>query len=361
MTATAPSSQDSFRPAPEGDKLQEVAVGRRIQLASMAAAFAVGSGFSVAFGGWRPALVVIVGFLAYLAIIYTVTRRLEDSREATDKLMTGVVTGSFLLVLVPLVSVIWTVVENGSARFDTQFFTENMRNVVGEGGGGQHAIIGTLVVTTVCALFSIPIGLFCAVYLVEYGKGRLAKWVTTMVDVMTGTPSIVAGLFAYGLFVVLDGPGHRSGLAGGVALAVLMTPVVIRTSEEMLRLVPNELREASYALGVTKWRTIVKVVIPTAIAGILTGITLAIARVIGETAPLLLVAGLAQETNWNPLEGRMTTLPIMAYYGYQTPGFPPEAGYERGWTAALVLVIIVAILFTLARILANVLKPKGLR
>jgi phosphate transport system permease protein len=129
----------------------------------------------------------------------------------------------------------------------------------------------------------------------------------------------------------------------------------------MLRLVPNELREASYALGVPKWKTIVKVVIPTAIAGIVTGITLSVARVIGETAPLLLVAGLAQDINTNPFEGRMTTLPVMAYYGYQTPGVPPEAGYERGWAAALTLVLIVAILFSIARIVAKVLQPKGLR
>jgi phosphate transport system permease protein len=182
-----------------------------------------------------------------------------------------------------------------------------------------------------------------------------------MVDVMTGIPSIVAGLFAYALFIVIFGPGSRTGIAGGVALSVLMTPVVVRSAEEMLRLVPNELREASYALGVPKWKTILKVVIPTAIAGILTGITLAVARVIGETAPLLVAAGFAQDTNFNPVDGRMTSLPVFTYYQYVQPGIPTEAGVARAWAAALMLVLIVAVLFTLARVLASVLKPKGLR
>jgi phosphate transport system permease protein len=182
-----------------------------------------------------------------------------------------------------------------------------------------------------------------------------------MVDVMTGIPSIVAGLFAFSLFAIWQGPGARSGLSGAVALTVLMTPVVIRASEEMLRLVPNELREASYALGVPKWKTIVKVVLPTSIAGILTGITLAISRVIGETAPLLVTAGIAASTNLNPFSGRMATLPVYTYYQYAQPGVPPQNGLDRAWTGALTLIIIVAILFTIARVLAKFLKPKGLR
>ena len=244
---------------------------------------------------------------------------------------------------------------------DATFFTSSMRGVVGEGGGVWHAIVGTLIITGLTTLMSVPFGLFTAIYLVEYGNGRLAKSITAMVDVMTGIPSIVAGLFAYALFVIWQGPGARSGLSGAVALTVLMTPVVIRSTEEMLRLVPNELREASYALGVPKWKTIVKVVLPTAIAGILTGVTLAIARVIGETAPLLVTAGIAQGTNLNPFSGRMTTLPVYAYYSYAQPGVPPQNGLDRAWAAALTLIIIVAILFTVARVLARFLKPKGLR
>jgi phosphate transport system permease protein len=304
---------------------------------------------------------IIVTLVAYCIGVYAVSRVVENPRHATDRLATAVVTSAFCIVLLPLVSVVWTVVQRGSSRMDSLFFTETMRGVVGEGGGAWHAIVGTLTVTGLATAMSVPFGLFTAIYLVEYGTGRLARLITSMVDVMTGIPSIVAGLFAYALFVIWQGPGARSGLAGAVALTVLMTPVVIRSAEEMLRLVPNELREASYALGVPKWKTIVRVVLPTAIAGILTGITLAIARVIGETAPLLVTAGLAQDTNLNPVSGRMTTLPVYAYYSYAQPGLPPQAGLDRAWAAALTLILVVAVLFTLARILAKILKPKGLR
>jgi phosphate transport system permease protein len=276
--------------------------------------------------------------------------------------MRAIVTSCFLLVTLPLVSLVWTVVERGLNRFDSAFFTETMRGVVGEGGGAYHAIIGTLIITGLATLMSVPFGLFTAIYLAEYGHGKaLAKAIQSMVDVMTGIPSIVAGLFAYALFELIFGPGTRSGIAGAVALTVLMTPVVVRSAEEMLRLVPDELREASYALGVPKWKTIVKIVLPTAIAGIITGIVLAIARVIGETAPLLITAGLAQGVNWNPFDGRMTTLPVFTYYQYVQPGLPPEAGQDRAWTAALTLVIIVMVLFSVARILSTALKPKGLK
>jgi len=305
---------------------------------------------------------VVVTLIAYCVGIYVVSRMIEGRRQALDRLMLAVVTSCFLIVALPLVSLVWTVVQRGTNRFDTTFFTETMRGVVGEGGGAYHAIIGTLIVTGLATLMSVPFGLFTAVYLAEYGHGtKLAKAIQSMVDVMTGIPSIVAGLFAYALFELLFGPGTRSGIAGAVALTVLMTPVVVRSAEEMLRLVPDELREASYALGVPKWKTIVKIVIPTAIAGIITGVVLAIARVIGETAPLLVTVGLAQGVNWNPFDGRMTTLPVFTYYQYVQPGLPPEAGQDRSWAAALTLVLIVMVLFSLARILSTALKPKGLK
>ena len=305
---------------------------------------------------------IVVTLVAYCIAVYAVARVIEGRRQALDRLMTALITSAFALVTLPLISVVWTVVERGAARFDVEFFTTSMRGVVGEGGGAYHAIVGTLIVTCLATLMSVPVGLLTAIYLVEYGDGRrLARAIATMVDVMTGIPSIVAGLFAYAVFVVAFGPGTRSGIAGAVALTVLMTPVVVRTAEEMLRLVPNELREAATALGVPKWKVIVKVVLPTAIAGIITGIMLAIARVIGETAPLLVTAGIAQGVNWNPFDGRMTTLPVYTYYQYVQPGVPPEAGQERAWTAALTLMLIVMALFTIARILSTVLKPKGLR
>ncbi|RYI97430.1 MAG: phosphate ABC transporter permease PstA, partial [Actinomycetales bacterium] len=216
----------------------------------------------------------------------------EGSRKATDRLVTVLVCSAFGLALIPLASIVWTVVSKGAPILGSQFFTYSMRNVVGEGGGIYHALVGTLLITGAATVISVPIGLFTSIYLVEYGEGkRMASAIRFLVDVMTGIPSIVAGLFAYALFVLFFGEGVRMGIGGSVALSVLMIPVVVRACEEMLKLVPNELREAAFALGVPKWRTISKVVVPTALAGIVTGITLAIARVIGETAPLLIVAG----------------------------------------------------------------------
>jgi phosphate transport system permease protein len=352
------------RPAPSEHQSSITAgrLGRGRHNAVVAAAVLLGVASWLPGGSVNWARWIIVTLSAYCAGIYVVSLIVEGRRQALDRLMSAVVTSCFLVVALPLVSLIWTVVERGSNRFDTTFFTETMRGVVGEGGGVYHAIIGTLIITGLATLMSVPFGLFTAIYLAEYGHGsKLAKAIQSMVDVMTGIPSIVAGLFAYAMFELLFGPGTRSGIAGAVALTVLMTPVVVRSAEEMLRLVPDELREAAYALGVPKWKVIVKVVVPTAIAGVITGVVLAIARVIGETAPLLVTVGLTQGVNWNPFDGRMTTLPVFTYYQYVQPGLPPEAGQDRAWAAALVLVLIVMILFSIARILSTALKPKGLK
>jgi phosphate transport system permease protein len=300
----------------------------------------------------------VIGFLLTLVVLTLLSRRVEGPRRGTDRMVTTLVYGAFALAMLPLASLVWTVLHRGIPGLSAEFFTHTMRGVLGEGGGIAHAIVGTLLVTGLAALISVPIGLLAAIYLVEYGRGRLARWVTFLVDVMTGIPSIVAGLFAYALFEIFYGPGIRMGAAGSVALSVLMIPVVVRSSEEMLKLVPNELREASYALGVPRWRTIVKVVIPTAIAGIATGVTLAIARVIGETAPLLIICGLTTSMNTNLFDGRMTTLPVFAYYSYVTPGLPPEAGYQRAWSAALVLIVIVMLLNLVARAISRLFAPK---
>ena len=352
------------RPAPYAERSSITAgqLGRNRMIAIVVAAVALGALAWLPTGSVNWARWIVVTVIAYCAGVYVASRIVEGRRQAADRLMAALVTSSFLIVALPLVSLVWTVVERGSNRFDAEFFTETMRGVVGEGGGAYHAIVGTFIVTGLATAMSVPFGLFTAIYLAEYGHGtKLAKAIQSMVDVMTGIPSIVAGLFAYALFEMLFGPGTRSGMAGAVALTVLMTPVVVRSAEEMLRLVPDELREASYALGVPKWKTIVKVVLPTAIAGIITGVVLAVARVIGETAPLLVTAGLAQGVNWNPFDGRMTTLPVFTYYQYVQPGLPPEAGQDRAWTAALTLMIIVGVLFSLARVLSSALKPKGLK
>ena len=301
--------------------------------------------------------------IAFLAFVFnligiTVTSRVvEGGRKSVDRLVTALVYSAFALAMVPLVSLIWTVLKEGAPGITAEFLTDTQRGVVGEGGGIFHALIGTLLITAFTAIISVPVGIMTAVYLVEYGTGRLARAITFLVDVMTGIPSIVAGLFAYALFVLFFGPGIRLGSAGSVALAVLMIPVVVRATEEMLKLVPNELREASYALGIPKWRTIVKVVIPTAAAGIATGVTLAVARVIGETAPLLIVAGATDDTNWNLFDGRMATLPVFAYYSYVTPGFPPESGIQQAWSAALVLIVLVMVLNGFARLISKLFAP----
>ena len=306
--------------------------------------------------GW--ALSTAIGWLLFVVVLVGVSARLEGRRKVSDRLATALVSTAFLVALLPLATLLWQVVKNGVPALDSTFLTSSMRNVVGEGGGIYHALWGTILVTAMAAIISIPIGILTGIYLVEYGNGRMARWITFLVDVMTGIPSIVAGLFAYALFVIFFGEGVRMGFGGAVALSVLMIPLVVRSTEEMLKLVPNELREASYALGVSKWRTIVKVVVPTAIAGVVTGVTIAIARIIGETAPLLIICGSTDSVNFNVFDGRMMTLPVFIYSQYKNPGVPPEFGIERAWGAALVLTVIVMLLNLVARLVSYKFSPK---
>jgi phosphate transport system permease protein len=302
---------------------------------------------------------VLLGTILYGVLIYVLSWLIEGRRQATNRLVTALVTTAFIIVLLPLISLTYTVVLNGLPRFDIDFFTMSMRNVVGEGGGALHAIIGTLLITGMAALISVPIGLLTAIYLVEYGRGPLAKAITFFVDVMTGIPSIVAGLFAFAFFsLILDNPGVRFGFGGSVALSLLMIPVVVRSSEEMLKIVPNELREAAYALGVPKWLTILKVVIPTSIAGIATGVTLSISRVIGETAPLLIVTGFTASMNYDLFHERMASLPVFLYTQYTIPGVDVQAYHDRAWAAALTLIAIVMVLNLIARLIARIFSPK---
>ena len=300
------------------------------------------------------------GTVLYCVAIYLFSRAVEGSRKATDRLMTALVTAAFIVALLPLVSIIVTTVANGLPAFITpSFFTESQRNVVGAGGGVLHAIMGTLLITGTAALISVPIGLLTAIYLVEYGRGKLAKSITFFVDVMTGIPSIVAGLFAFALFALLfNDPGIRFGFGGAIALTVLMIPVVVRSSEEMLKLVPNELREAAYALGVPKWLTIVKVVLPTSIAGIVTGVMLSIARVIGETAPLLIISGFTASMNYDIFSERMMTLPVFVYNQYVSQGVDSQSYIDRAWAGALTLILIVMVLNGAARLIAHLFSPK---
>ncbi|MGC0249899.1 phosphate ABC transporter permease PstA [Pseudactinotalea sp. Z1748] len=302
--------------------------------------------------------VLLVGTLIFVVALTATSLIVEGERYAKDRLATTLVTVAFLLALVPLVSVVWTVLANGIGALSAEFFTTDMVGVFGQdsGGGIYHAMIGTLYVTGIAAAISIPLGIFTAIYLVEYGGGRIKRAITLLVDVMTGIPSIVAGLFAYSLFLLILGPAYRSALVGGIALAVLMTPVVVRSVEEMLRLVPNELREAAYALGVPKWLTIVKVVLRTAVAGITTGVMIAIARVTGETAPLLITVGLANNVNYDAFDGRIATLPVYVYRQYAQGG----ASVDRAWGAALTLIAIVMLLNLIARLVSRYFSPRGI-
>jgi phosphate transport system permease protein len=351
----APVGAGTAPPAPA-----EAAVGRLPRwapVACFAGALGLVALLDVAFGLNIALYAIYTAVLGTLAL-YVVSRRVEGSRKATDRLVTCVVVIAFAIAMVPLVSLVVEVLRRGIERLDLEFLNSSMVGIVGEGGGAYHALMGTLIITGLTVLISVPIGLMTAIFLVEYAGGRLKKAITFLVDVMTGIPSIVAGLFAYALFAVFFGPGVRMGAAGAVALSVLMIPVVVRSAEEVLKLVPNELREASYALGVPKWRTIVKVVLPTAIAGLGTGVTLAIARVIGETAPLLVTVGITNATNFDPFDGRMATLPVFAYYQLTQPGVPPEYAIDRAWTAALILIILVMGLNVVARLISRFFAPK---
>jgi phosphate transport system permease protein len=224
------------------------------------------------------------------------------------------------------------------------------------GGGIYHAILGTLEQVGIATVIAVPIGVLTAIYLVEYGRGKLAKAVTFFVDVMTGIPSIVAGLFILSLWILILDMGY-SGFAGSMALAILMIPVVVRSTEEMLKLVPNELREASLALGVPKWRTIIKVVLPTSIGGITTGIMLAIARIAGETAPVLLLVWVTNLINANPFKDPQASLPMYIYLQFINSG-GQGAAYDRAWAAALTLIAFIMILNLVARGIARWKAPK---
>ena len=307
--------------------------------------------------GGHVALGVVVALLVFLVGLPLWSWLVESRRAAVDRLATGLVWSAFGVALVPLVWLIWTVLVNGLPVLSAEFLTYSMRNVIGDAQGGlYHALIGTLLVTGMATLISVPIGIFAAIYLIEYGKGRrMARILTFLVDVMTGIPSIVAGLFALSLFVLILGPAARFGFGGAVALSLLMIPTVVRSTEEMLRLVPDDLREASYALGVPKWRTIARVVIPTAFGGIMTGVVLAISRVIGETAPLLVVSGFTDSVNTNLFDGRMMTLPVYIYTQYTAS---TEKGLSYAWGGALVLILIVVVLNLVARIIGKIFAPK---
>ena len=332
---------------------------------------------------------ILLGYVLHLVVAYVYSRSREGRRWAADRVVTLLVVGAFAIALFPLLSLLWKVIIEGGSRVlkaaphPFSFWSMDMSGVIGgaDAGGVLHAVIGTLLITLWASIISIPIGLFTAIFLVEYSatgwKRTLAKGVTFLVDIMTGIPSIVAGLFGLALFLALmPDQSVRMGIMGSVALSLLMIPTVVRSSEEMLRLVPLDLREAAYALGVPKWLTVVRVVLRTAIAGLTTGITLAIARVIGETAPLLLTVGMVTSVNWNMFDGRMATLPTFINQQYRNGSAncmsdtvtnpinqevyacAVSTNIDRAWAAAFTLIVIVMVLNIIARMISHYFSPK---
>jgi phosphate transport system permease protein len=272
-------------------------------------------------------------------------------RRLVDAVATGALALSVVIALIPLVALLGYTISKGAATLTLRFLTHSMKGVgpLDANGGAYHAILGTLEQVGIASLLAVPLGLLVAIYIVEYGRGRLRSVVRFLVDVMTGIPSIVAGLFIFAFWVLALHQGF-SGLAAGLALAVLMLPVVIRSAEEMLKLVPSELREASYALGVPRWRTILSVVLPTASSGITTGVMLAVARVTGETAPLLLTAFGFDAIRRSPTGGPQSGLPLFVF---NQAGSAFDVAVRRAWAGALTLIAIVLLLTVAARVVTG--------
>jgi len=269
------------------------------------------------------------------------TGHISSWRRIKDRFAALMFLISFAVATVPLVWLLWVVIARGwQAIIHASWWTHSLRGVLPEelAGGVYHALYGTLVQAGVAALLAVPLGLMTAVYLVEYGSGWWARVTAFMVDVLAGVPSIVASLFVFSLWIATLG-FEQSAFAVSLALVLLMLPIVVRSTEEMLRLVPDELREASYALGVPTWKTIIRIVIPTALSGILSGTFLALARIIGETAPVLVLVGYSRSINYDIFHDNMSSLPLLIYSELANP---ESAGHTRVWGVALTLIIVVA-------------------
>ena len=282
---------------------------------------------------------------------------ISGSRKFKDKTAAVLFTVCFALAVIPLIALLYKVIVAGlPAVLNPTWWTNSFHLVAPSAmaGGVGHAIYGSLVQALIAAVISIPLGVAAGIMLVEYPESKLAKPTTFMVDVLAGVPSVVAAIFVFGIWVTTFGFG-LSAFAVALALVLLMLPLIVRSTEEMLKLVPDELREASYALGVPKWKTIVSVVIPTALSGMISGMFLAIARVMGETAPVLILVGYTASFNYQIFEGNMASLPLLIYNQLSNP---TEAGQYRIWGAALTLILIIALLNVLATFAARALAPK---
>ncbi|MEU5522743.1 phosphate ABC transporter permease PstA [Streptomyces sp. NPDC047860] len=344
--------------SPQPGSLRGATLPKWFPWAVAAGSLAFGYGISAAAGLDSDIQWALIAAVLFVIGSYGISARIEGSRQAKDRTATSLVWVAFLLAVIPLASLLWETAERGVKVLDGYFLSHSMGVVADSepGGGIYHAILGTAEQVGLATLISVPVGVLTAIYLVEYGRGRLAKSVTFFVDVMTGIPSIVAGLFILSLWILILDMGP-SGFAGSLALSILMIPVVVRSTEEMLKLVPNELREASLALGVPKWRTILKVVLPTSVGGIVTGVMLAIARITGETAPVLLLVWGTDFINANPFQDPQESLPMYIYLQWANSG-GSGAAFDRAWAAALTLIGFIMILNLLARGIARWKAPR---
>jgi phosphate transport system permease protein len=309
-------------------------------------------------GAGGPILTGITAALIFLVGLAALSTVVEGGRAARNRLATSLVYAAFVVALAPLLSVAYTLLSKGTERLNPYFLQVSMKGVgaFDDAGGAYHAIIGTLEQAGIATLITVPLGVLGAIYIVEYGRGWLATLIRFFVDVMTGIPSIVAGLFILAFWVLVVSPHFNhgrpeySGFAAALALSVLMLPTVVRSTEEMLRLVPSALREGAYALGIPKWKTILRIVLPTAAPGIVTGIMLAVARACGETAPVILVALGNPAINFDPFSGGQSSLSL---YVYEQAGVASKYAPGRAWTAALTLVVLVLALTVAAKLLAR--------
>ena len=275
---------------------------------------------------------------------------ISPRRRRVDRLARGIVAGLTFLALIPLVLIVYYLLKQGFGALSLDFFTKDPSgSFLGDPGGIKSAIVGTVVMVALASAVAVPVGVGVAIWLVEFGREtKFAHLVRYFIDVMTGVPSIVFGLFVY-ITLVIAGVGGSSfaGWKGSVALGLLMLPIVTRSAEVVLLLVPNHLREAAYALGAPRWKTIFRIVLPTALPGIVTGVLLAVARAAGETAPLLFTAAVVNATTVN-VNDRMNSLPALIY---QNVGQPQDRLVTIAWGAALTLVTMILVLTLLARLI----------
>lgn len=283
----------------------------------------------------------------------TLLPALSLRRRLTNFLVTCAAAGSVILILLPLGAVFGYLVYRGIGSINWAFLTQTPKPVGEAGGGMANAIAGSALILLIASTIGVPVGIGAGIYLAEYGRNRLGNLIRFTSDVLNGVPSIIIGIVAYGLVVLTQ--GHFSALAGGVALAIMMIPTITRTTEEMLLLVPNAVREAAYGLGVSRWRTTLSITLRTATSGVITGVMLAFARVAGETAPLLFTAFGNQFWNWK-LNQPTAALPLQIFtYAIS----PFDEWHRQAWAGALILIVLIVVSVSAVRLAAGRGMLKG--